>query len=985
MAAKKPSVSASKDALTKRARALTKKVKSTAKQLKTATAPPKRKRATDNSAQLKKYANLAKNGTSRKVKADAKRRKKAEYLATLPKDPVKRLLYRLNPRRAAKYWFSREGAMMALKIAGIGFAVGTIFLIAIFAFFRRDLPDPRDLAFEEATRFYDRTGETLLYTVYGEENRTIVEFDQISEHVKNATIALEDKNFYHHNGFSVSGIMRAAINNVMNRDATGQGGSTITQQFIKNSLVGDDDTYTRKVKELILSIELERLYSKDEILAFYLNEIPYGALEYGIESAARGFFDKTAKELSIDEAAMLAALPQAPSLYSPYGGDTDALTARQEFTIDQMVGQGFITAEEAQEAKDVDTLKKIIPIENRSQYKDIKAPHFVLNIQKQLEEEYGETTLKKGGLKIITTLDLKAQKMAEKAVNDRYKQGGAMGDNAALVAVDVPTGQVIAYVGSKGFNVKGYGAFDAATPAVGRQPGSSFKPYAYAEMFKNERWSPGSIIWDSATNFNGYAPHDFDFRFPGPMKVRDAVGRSRNIPAIKALYIAGIDNTIDLAQSMGVKSLCDTCDYGLSLVLGSGEVKLSEHVQGFSTFARDGTYKEQAYILKIENPDGTVLEEWKDDEGTQVLDPQIAYLMQDILTDDVARSATFGLGSNLVIPGYTVAAKTGTTDLSVDGWLMGFSQYVAAGVWVGNHDSEPMHTFVEPMVGPIWHQFMADYHKGKEDKKFERPEGIKNVRIDRTTGRNATNSSKSVINDIAASWFKGVEATAGSEVTIDTVSNKLATNCTPERAKKKVNDAGIAPELPPDDPFFAAWAKGAGYSASGSSIKEKDNVHKCSDQKPTVSLSDEGGGTVKATYTQGTHKLKTLNFKVGGQIVSSSQISGNGSKTYTHSSGGKITAEVIDEALYDATSNEIEVTGNSLAILEAIYQSGETRFKWSGHTSRVTIYRASNNSFICDGNNNNDDDCDVNSNLTGQSVYAKDEDGHTSATVTVEN
>ncbi|HEX9679733.1 MAG TPA: transglycosylase domain-containing protein [Candidatus Saccharimonadales bacterium] len=874
-------------------------------------------KAKDTTANLKQYANLTKRGRAKRLgltKSESRRRKRAEYLASLPKHPLKRWAYRLHPKRFFKYWFSRTGGIMALKVAGIGFTVAAVGVISLFAYFRKDLPDPRNITFEQAARVYDRTGKTLLYT-YGSDSqvRVLVEFDQISNYAKWATIAIEDKDFYHHGGFSVTGVTRAALNNILSPSDETQGGSTITQQFIKNALVGSDRTLTRKVKELILAIELERLYSKDEILSFYLNQIPYGALEYGVEAAANGFFNKSAKNLTIDEAALIAALPQAPSFYSPYGQNTDDLIGRAHYVIDQMVNQGYITSQEGDEAKGEDTLKKVVPLSKRSAYRNIKAPHFVLKVIDDLVREYGQGTVTKGGLRIVTTIDLKAQKLAEDAIKHRYNQGGAMGDNAALVAEDTKSGQVIAYVGSRDFNYKNYGVYDAATPEIGRQPGSSFKPYAYAEMFKNPRWSPGSIIWDSATNFNGYAPHDFDFRFPGPMRVREAIGRSRNIPAVKALYIAGVDNVIKEAQAMGLKSLCDTCDYGLSLVLGAGEVKVSEHVHGFGTFGRGGVYKPQTYVLKIENGQGEILKEWKDDEGEQVIDPQIAYLITSILTDDQARAGTFGLGSNLVVPGYTVGAKTGTTDLSVDGWMMGYSQHVTAGVWVGNHDSKPMYTFVEPMVGPIWNEFMRNYHKGKKDVPFERPEGIKNVKIDRATGRNAGPNSKNVINDIAASWFEGVPASDNEKVTIDTVSNKLATDCTPELAKKVVSNTGAAPELPADDPMFAAWAKGAGYSANTTKIKDKDDVHDCDDSPPNITSFSVVSSDFSVDYTAGTHPLNDgkVNFYVNGELVKTCTIPASGCSTnsaqytYNKSFSGTVRVEVVDKLLYsdEATEN----------------------------------------------------------------------------------
>ena len=950
--------------------------------------PNKRKtKATDNSANLRQYANLTQRRKSKKAsKAAVKRQRKAAYLATLPKHPLKRLLYRMHPKRFFKYWFSKRGAVMALRVAGIGLAAGFLVLVGLFAYFRKDLPDPRNITFEQAARIYDRTGETLLYT-YGSDSqiRVLVEFDQISDYMKAATVAIEDKDFYRHNGFSISGVTRAALQNVFGSDDRIQGGSTITQQFIKNALVGDDRTFTRKVKELFLAIELERLYSKDEILSFYLNQIPYGALEYGVEASSNGFFDKSSKDLTIDEAAMLAALPQAPSYYSPYGPNTDDLVGRQHYIIDLMAEQGYITSEEAAEAKEVDTLDKIIPQGERSAYRDLKAPHFVLKVIDDLIAEYGQALVTTGGLKVITTIDLDIQKIAEKAVRDRYRQGGAMGDNAALVAQDTQTGEVLAYVGSRDFNRKGYGVYDAATPDLGRQPGSSFKPYAYAELFKNPRWSPGSIIWDSSTNFNGYTPHNFDFRFPGPMKVRDALGRSRNIPAVKALYIAGVDNVIKSAQAQGVKSLCDTCDYGLSLVLGSGEIKLSEHVAGFSTFGRGGKYKEQTYVLKIENGSDEVLEEWQDSEGEQVIDEQVAYLINNILTDDVARSATFGLGSNLTVPGCTVAAKTGTTDLSVDGWLMGYTRHITAGVWVGNHDSTPMYTFIEPMVGPIWNDFMTAMCKKYDDEKFPRPDGIKTVRIDRRTGRNADDKTpkSAVISDIAPSWFEGVGSGTSQKVTIDRVSKKLATNCTPELARQETTTNSVAPELPSDDPMFSAWAKSAGYSASSDS-KEKDDVHKCSDAKPDITnftVSGPGNNNWSVDYSGGTHPLNggEVVFSVNGKVVHTCEIPSSGCSTsgaqYTYSgamtNNASIRVQVIDSVYYADEATENANLGSNLVITRAERQGGDTYFEWSGGSGMVSIRRSSNEELLC---SDNDGDCDYDSNVFGQ-VYAEDSNG----------
>lgn len=950
------------------------KVGSTSKRRK----PNLSNKAQDGSAKL--HTNLS--GTrksARQMKKDAKARKKAKYLAGLPKSRVKRIAYRLKPSRLKEYWFSKEGGIMALKIAGIGFALMIVFILSVFAYFRRDLPNPRDInsrLLSQTTKFYDRSGEHLLFELYGAQNRTVVEFDQISDYSKWATVAIEDKDFYKHGGFSTAGIARAAWNNAFGGST--QGGSTITQQFIKNSLLSNEQTVTRKVKELILSMELERLYTKDEILSFYLNEIPYGAQEYGIQAASQSFFNKSAKDLNIAEAATLAALPQAPSLYSPYSGNPEALIERQHTIIDAMVDQGYITQEEGDKAKEDDVLARLVPLENKSLYKDIYAPHFVLQVEQQLNEEFGEARIQTGGLKIITTLDWELQKIAEEAVannmgqvlNPRGSSNG--GDNTAIVATDNATGQVVAYVGSRDFNYPGYGAFDAATPDVGRQPGSSFKPFGYAELFKSDRWGPDSIIYDTPTTFGDYAPKNFDFGYRGMMTVRQALGESRNIPAVKALYIAGVENTVNLARSMGDEALGDPAQYGLSLVLGAGEVRLSEHTHAYSTFARGGVQKPQSYILKIETADGEVLKEWQDTPGEQVLDKQIAYLMTDALTDDVARSGTFGRGNqDLVVPGLTHAVKTGTTDQSVDGWMMGYSKYLTVGTWVGNHDSRPMNTITSQQNGPIFTEFMRRAHfdvlfakRGVADAPIfdQAPEGIQQVRMNRSTGYAVQGEAGNTYIGKFPSWHKPQYPTStGTEVVIDTISKKKATDCTPERAKQKTTGGGKWPELMPDDPFFYSWAASAGYSASGA-ITQEDDVHKCSDAKPRISLStsDAGGGKYKLTaqLTKGTHPLGTVNFKVDGQIVSSQNAGSSGTYTYTHtfSRNGsyKVTAEVVDSVLYeDSDTKSVSVSGagggssgsSSLSISSpssGSSESGSVAVSWSGGSGTYEVFLSKN-------------------------------------------
>lgn len=908
---------------------------------------------------------------SRKMSRDEMAKAKAKRLAKMPKSRVKRFFYRLHPKRMYHYWTSKEGLIMGLKLSGIGFAICIIFILGLFAYFRRDLPDPRDLSsrrLNQATKFYDKTGEHLLFEVYGDENRTIVEFDEISDNMKAATVAVEDKDFYEHNGVSFSGILRAAWSNVTSGDSTGQGGSTITQQFIKNSLLTVDQTYTRKVQEVILAIELERLYSKEEILSFYLNEIPYGPQEYGVEAAAQSFFGKSSKDLTIAQSAILAALPQAPTYYSPYGENKADLLERKDVIIDLMADQGYISTEDAEKAKKADVLSTLIPINQRSLYTNVVAPHFVIEVQKQLEELFTASVVQSGGLKVITTLDYELQEVADKAIKENIAtvvspaSGGGSGDNAAFVATDTETGQVLAMVGSRDFNYPEYGSFNAAM--ADRQPGSSFKPFDYSQLFYNDRWGPDSYIYDVPQTWPSYSPKNFDFGYRGRMLVRQALGESRNIPAVKAADIAGIDEVAQLAIDMGNKSLADDEYYDLSYALGAGEVKLAEHANAYATFARGGKYVEQAFILSVENADGEKILEWEQPEGEQVLDEQIAYLMTNVLQDDQARSGTFGLGSqNLVVPGVKHTVKTGTTDQSVDGWMMGYTNQMSFGVWVGNHDNTPMNSITSWQTGPIFTQFIEeayakkDYLDGNREIIAEQPEGIQQVKMDSDTGYAASDKSKNTYIGLFPSWYKPETTDEANSYVIDKVSGLKATDCTPERAKETKTGGGLWPEVLPGDYRYDSWAKNAGYDGSGGAPDKDDNVHKCSDKKPNVSLSVSEAGTgtydFKATVSKGTHNLKTLNFIVNNQIVSSVNISGSSTtKTYTHSfnSTGKFTvkAEVIDTALYDnSSSRSVTVSSTSSGLSFTSHSDGDSNvdpgdtFVWnsvSGASSYTFIY-----------------------------------------------
>lgn len=876
-------------------------------------------------------------GDRMRARKDLKSRRRADRRARMPKNPIKRFFFYLHPKNFAAYWFNRDGLIRFLKISGVALAISMIFLLAVFAYFRKDLPrnitDLKTCSQGASTLYYDNTGQTLLWASSGDVECYPVALENISPNLQKAVIAIEDKDFYSHGGFSAEGLTRAFFSNIRGDTGNLQGGSTITQQFVKNSLLSQEQTYTRKIKELILAIELERTYTKDEILNAYLNEISFGSTFAGAEAAAKGYFNKSAKELSLDEAATLAALLPAPTYYSPTGENTAELIDRRNYVLDLMAQQGYVSQEEANKAKEVKTLAKVV--EKRGKYTNIRAPYFVLEAQKRLEQEYGATNLRKAGFKVTTTVDLRLQQIAEEAVanNLSFTLAGG-GDSAALVAVDAPTGKVIAMVGGRDFNYPGYGQVNFATTP--RSPGSTFKPYDYAAlMTKSEDWGAGSIMYDLDTHFGGgYRPKDFDFRQPGAMSIRQALGGSRNTPAIKAMYMSGIEYVHETAKKMGLKSGvtgCYTpgvedCQEILSTAIGDGgQVRLDEHVNGFATFSRMGMYKPITYYTKVEDGRGKVIYEWQDSEGERAIDEQVAYSMANIMTDGSVRY--IGLDNRVRINGVTTAVKTGTTNNSDNGWMLGYSTKIAAGVWVGHHENKTLAGFMERKTAPIWREFFQRAHEGLEgaDAVWDKPQGVKTVCLNPTTGYAVSSGGKC---DIFPSWYTPQYPDNTKTAVIDTVSNKLATECTPERAKQTITGGGIRAELPSSDPLYNNFMEPIraryGGAGGGAIPTEKDDIHTCNDSdKPTISLSnvtDNGDGTytITAKVKKGKYPLSTVTFSMDGSVMPGGSydltnsndikfefdISRNG--TYT------ITAEVVDSVLYDANdSTTFSVSGLS--------------------------------------------------------------------------
>ncbi len=593
------------------------------------------------------------------------------------------------------------------------------------------LPNPRLLTVRDipvSTKILDRHG-TLLYQIYSGENRTIVPLASLPGYVVDATIAIEDKNFYHHFGFDPVGIARAAFANTLGNGGT-QGGSTITQQLVKSALLTPEQTFSRKIKEVILAFWAERLYSKGEILTMYLNQVPYGGAAYGIEAASQTYFHKDAKNLDLAQAALLAGLPSAPTTYSPFGSHPELAKERQEQVLDAMVSQGYITAFQADAAKNEPLRFAPIPTE-------IKAPHFVMYVKDYLIQKYGIRQVEQGGLEVITSLDYPTYEAVSRFVHDGVEKQNSLhvGNGAALVT-NPSTGEILAMVGSADF-------FDTAhdgnvnVTIANRSPGSSIKPLNYALAFDRGLITPSTIIDDSPTVYRTagsppYAPQNYDNRFHGRVTARVALGSSYNIPAVKVLEKNGVDNFLDFAAKMGITTLTDRSRFGLSITLGGGEVKMVDMAAAYSVFANGGVKVDLKPVLKVTDFRGNVLEDNTNPypltaNRSSVISPQTAFLISNILADDSARAPTFGRGSILNIPGHTVSVKTGTAETKRDNWTIGYTPDVLAAVWVGNNDNSPMSPFLESGntgAAAIWNPIMTYLLANKPDEPITPPDNI---------------------------------------------------------------------------------------------------------------------------------------------------------------------------------------------------------------------------------------------------------------------
>lgn len=886
------------------------------------------------SRKLNVYSNLA---HKRRTKKDAAHRRKAEYLATLPKHPVRRLLARMHPKRVFNYWFSRKGAMMLLKITGVSVILVVLMVGGLFAYFRKDLDSirPEELSkrvHTTVTKYYDRRGPAggeaaLLWEDKGDgDYKLVVDGNQISPLMKKATVAIEDKDFYKHGGISFTGITRAFINNYSGGST--QGGSTLTQQLVKQVFFADEAQergiagIPRKIKEVILSIEVERMYDKDQILNLYLNESPYGGRRNGVESAAQTYFGINAKDLNLGQSALLAAIPNQPGLYNPYNTEgQEALLARQHKVLDEMASQGFVSKDDATKAKwTMDDFATILP--QTSQYENIKAPHFVQMVRSQLEAELGKATVGRGGLIVTTTLDLNIQNKLEQSFNDMFactdggkvntsyacKPGYAGFKNGAATVEDTKTGQIVAMMGSRSYNYEGFGQDNAAMAYI--QPGSTIKPLVYAKLFSQNEdpnmniYGSGTVLPDVKTTFEGnYTPNNADKSFKGNLTIRQSLALSRNIPAIKSMSLTGVKPTLDFIKAAGDANYCTQgadAQVGLAAAIGGCGTRQVDHVNAFSTLARGGVYKPAASILEVKNANNETLKKWQDNQSKKVIDPQVAYILADILSDDSARAGLYGRNfPGLVVDGGKVktASKTGTSDVdgkSKDIWMMSYSPALTMGVWLGNPDTKPLSNGNSSIPGPIINSVMAYAHeeiyakqgKWKQGDWYTMPTGIQKIG-----------------SELYPSWYNKDKAQQRSKMTFDKVSKNKATDCTPEAAR--IDQDVIKTKDP-------ATKKDVFVAPSGWDSTKDDDVHHCDDPKPTIAsinVSALGGNAYKISVStiQGKGNLTSLSIKVNGASISEQAITTSGSydATYTASGPGSfsVNATVTDDLFYTGSGD----------------------------------------------------------------------------------
>lgn len=730
--------------------------------------------------------------------------------------------------------------IVAIIVAGGGIIGAMLVIASVVVAMRIQLPDIADFSerpIAQSTKIYDRTGNVLLYDIHADEKRTVVPFDEIPLAVKNATIAIEDDVFYQHRGIRPLAILRALIANIVHQEIE-QGGSTITQQLVKKTLLTEEKTISRKIKEAILAIKIERSYTKDEILNLYLNQIPYGGAVYGIEAAAQTFLQKSAKELTLKEAAYLASLPKAPSYYSPCGKHKDELDRRARFAIDRMQKLEFISKEEYKKALEEDVQFK------GSCFHQISAPHFVIEVQEQLNKLFGEDVVERGGFIVRTTLDASWQKIAEEAVQrfaDDVKNN-FNAHNIGVVIIEPKSGDILTMVGSKNYfgNPEPLGcspgkncAFDPQVNIAlrARQPGSALKPFVYATAFK-KGYAPQTAIFDLFTEFNPqcnpdgsvppgtdpdqcYHPKNYDDTFRGPVTLREALAQSLNVPSVKLLYLAGLMDSLSTARDFGITSLDDPARLGLTLVLGGGEVSLLELTSAYGVFANDGIRSPYRFIVEIQDAKKNIVFR-AEQQQKEVVEKNIARAINDILSDNAARAPAFGEASSLFVPGESVAVKTGTTNDYRDAWIVGYTPSLVIGAWAGNNNNAPMEKRVAGfIIAPIWRNIMEQILAKMPNEEFIKPEPFE--------------TPKPVLRG---------EWRGGKEFVIDKISGKLSTEYTPQELQErkvvqevrsilywidKNNPLGLPPPRPPLDPQYKNWEASVQLWVNTKNLHDQDD------------------------------------------------------------------------------------------------------------------------------------------------------------------
>jgi len=639
-----------------------------------------------------------------------------------------------------------------LKYLFFAFIAFLILLIFLFFWYSRDLPTPGKLVtsrYKDATRIYDRNN-VLLYSVYQDENRTYVGLPLIPKQLQEATIAVEDKNFYNNNGFQVTGMLRAVKNMLLGQGI--QSGSTITQQLVKNVLLTNQQTIARKIKEIILSVQVDKKYTKDQILEMYLNNIPYGGTAIGVEAASELYFNKNVQQLDLAQTAFLSGLPQSPSLYSPFSGTKYYLNRTKE-VLHAMVANGYISQSDATKA-----YKEIQNYHFSQNNTHIKAPYFVMYVRQLLSDKFGEQAVTTGGLQVTTSLDYGIQQKAENIVKSEIDglKSYHVGNGSAIVT-DPKTGEILAFVGGKDYF--GDSTPDKCTPGKdctfepnvdaavsARQPGSSLKPVIYSVAFEHG-YTPATMVMDVSTNFKAqnsdpdYIPVNYDGKFHGPIQLRFALGNSLNIPAVKMLARVGIKPVMQQGYDMGISNWQPTpenlASVGMSLVLGGRETTLMDETTAYGVFANQGIRQDPVAILKVKDSQGNVLYEHQNAQGPRVLPADVSFLISHILSDDNARSMEFGPNSWLVVPGHTVSVKTGTTDQKRDNWTVGYTPDYVVGVWVGNDDNSVMNQAISSGItgaSPIWNKIMTAVLKGKPDQQLSKPDDVNALGIDAFAG-----------------------------------------------------------------------------------------------------------------------------------------------------------------------------------------------------------------------------------------------------------